>query len=157
MQQKYEVIYILDPSVSAEESQAVAAKVEQIAVDAKGSVIKKEEWGRRRLAYTVQKQREGIYWFFHLAVDATVVAELGRNLRLFEKVIKFMITKDEVSGRKKTPPRIKTSTLHSAQARPMAPKPGEIKPADIKPVDVKPAEIKPVDVKPAGPVAPAQP
>ncbi len=151
MQQKYEIIYILDPSASADESQAVAAKVEQVTTDAKGTVIKKEEWGRRRLAYTVQKQREGIYWFFHASLDASAVAELGRNLRLFEKVIKFMITRDEVSGRKKTPPRIKTSTLHSA-ARPAAPKP-----VDLKPAEVKPAEVKPAEVKPAGPAAPAQP
>ena len=44
MLQKYEVIYILDPSVTTDEAAAVGTKIEQISADAKGAVIKKDEW-----------------------------------------------------------------------------------------------------------------
>jgi small subunit ribosomal protein S6 len=112
MQQKYEVIYILDPNTSAEDAQVVSAKIEQIVTDAKGTVGKKEEWGKRRLAYLVQKQREGIYWFFQILVDAATIAEITRNLRLFEKVIKFMVVKDDFSNRKSKSKKPKSVSAH---------------------------------------------
>jgi small subunit ribosomal protein S6 len=112
MQQKYEVIYILDPNTSAEDAQVVAAKIEQIVADAKGTVGKKDEWGKRRLAYLVQKQREGLYWYFQLLVDTATVAEITRNLRLFEKVIKFMVVKDDFSGRKSKSKKPKSVSAH---------------------------------------------
>ena len=109
---KYDVIYILDPNVTAEETAAVSAKIEQITADAKGTVLKKDEWGRRRLAYLVKKHREGIYVFFHLSIPPDAVAEINRNLRLLEKVIKFSIVKDDISHLKAKvkPVRVKTSS-----------------------------------------------
>jgi len=115
---KYDVIYILDPNATAEEAAAVSAKIEQITADAKGSVLKKDDWGKRRLAYTVQKHREGTYVFFHLSISPSTVAEITRNLRLIEKVIKFSVVKDTISHLKAKvkPPRVKTST--ESQSRP---------------------------------------
>jgi len=108
-QSKYDLIYILDPNSTSEESASVAAKVEQITTAASGSVLKKDEWGRRRLAYRVGRHREGIYTFFQIAVDTKTIEEISRNLRLIEKVIKFQVVKEEVSHRKVKPPRKKTS------------------------------------------------
>jgi small subunit ribosomal protein S6 len=148
MQQKYEVIYILDPGTSAEDSQVVAAKIEQIVADAKGTVGKKEEWGKRRLAYLVQKQREGIYWFFQILVDAATIDEVTRNLRLFEKVIKFMVVKDDFSNRKSKSKKPKSVSAHpTSHVSPhgSAPRPA-VKPVE-KPVEKlaeKPVE-KPVE------------
>jgi small subunit ribosomal protein S6 len=102
-QMKYDVIYILDPGASAEDAAAVAAKIEQITADAKGTVLKKDDWGKRRLAYLVKKHREGHYLFFHLQIPAPTVAEITRNLRLMEKVIKFSIVRDEISHLKPKP------------------------------------------------------
>jgi small subunit ribosomal protein S6 len=116
---KYDVIYILDPNATAEEMAAVSAKVEQVTADAKGTVLKKDEWGRRRLAYLVKKHREGFYVFFHLSIPPDAVAEINRNLRLLEKVIKFSIVKDDISHLKAKvkPARVKTST-DGASSRP---------------------------------------
>lgn len=139
MQQKYEVIYILDPNTSAEESQAVAAKIEQIVTDAKGTVGKKEEWGKRRLAYLVSKQREGIYWFFQILVEASTVAEITRNLRLFEKVIKFMVVKDDFSSRKSKSKKPKSVSAHPTPH--VAPH-GMSHSAAPRPVVVKPSETQ---------------
>jgi small subunit ribosomal protein S6 len=116
---KYDVIYILDPNATAEEALAVSTKIEQIVADAKGSVLKKDDWGKRRLAYMVQKHREGHYVFFHLSITPPTVAEVTRNLRLIEKVIKFSVVKDTISHLKAKvkPPRVKTST-ESSSSRP---------------------------------------
>ncbi len=109
---KYDVIYILNPNATTEEAAAVSAKVEQIVADSKGTVLKKDDWGKRRLAYLVQKHRDGHFIFYHLAIDTTTVAEVTRNLRLMEHVIKFSVVKDTISHLKAKvkPPRVKTST-----------------------------------------------
>ena len=122
---KYDVIYILDPNSTVEEIAAVSTKVEQIVADFKGTVLKKDEWGKRRLAYMVKKNREGHYVFFHVSIAPDAVAEIQRNLRLMEKVIKFSIVKDDISHLKAIvkPPRVKTSTTEGTGHRPSAPRP----------------------------------
>jgi small subunit ribosomal protein S6 len=120
-QLKYDVIYILDPNSTVEEQTAVSTKVEQVVAESKGTVLKKEEWGKRRLAYTVQKHRDGHYVFFHVQVSTETVAELNRNLRLLEKVIKFMIVKDTISHLKPRPKPVRKAPEEGASVRPHAP------------------------------------
>jgi|SRR5580658_6115564 small subunit ribosomal protein S6 len=117
---KYDVIYILDPNSTTEEMTAVSAKVEQVVTDSKGTVLKKDDWGKRRLAYMVKKHREGHYVFFHLSLSTEAIAEVTRNLRLMEKVIKYSVVKDTISHLKAKvkPPRVKTSTESSSTHRP---------------------------------------
>src|SRR6185295_2300863 len=120
---KYDVIYILDPNATVEEMAAVSTKVEQIVADSKGTVLKKDDWGKRRLAYMVKKHRDGHYIFFHLSVSTETIAEITRNLRLLEKVIKFSVVKDTISHLKAKvkPPRVgksaDTSGAHSTHSR----------------------------------------
>jgi small subunit ribosomal protein S6 len=115
---KYDVIYILDPNATTEEMTAVSTKVEQIVSDSKGTVLKKDDWGKRRLAYMVKKHREGHYVFFHLSISTEAIAEVTRNLRLLEKVIKFQVVKDTISHLKAKvkPPRVKTSTTEGSSS-----------------------------------------
>ena len=105
---KYDVIYILDPGATAEEMAAVSTKIEQIVGDAKGTILKKDDWGKRRLAYAVKKHREGHYVFFHVSVSTATIAEIQRNLRLLEKVIKFSIVQDTISHLKPKPVAVRT-------------------------------------------------
>jgi small subunit ribosomal protein S6 len=121
---KYDVIYILNPNATTEEAAAVSAKVEQIVADSKGTVLKKDDWGKRRLAYLVQKHRDGHFIFYHLAIDTTTVAEVTRNLRLMEHVIKFSVVKDTISHLKAKvkPVRVKTSTEGTTS------RPGSVRP-----------------------------
>jgi small subunit ribosomal protein S6 len=121
---KYDVIYILNPNATTEEAAAVSAKVEQIVTDSKGTVLKKDDWGKRRLAYLVQKHRDGHFVFYHLSIDTAAIAEVTRNLRLMEAVIKFSVVKDTISHLKAKvkPPRVKTSTEGTAS------RPGSVRP-----------------------------
>ena len=119
---KYDVIYIADPNSTTEELAAVSAKIEQITADTQGTVLKKDDWGKRRLAYLVKKHREGHYVFFHLSITTEAIAEITRNLRLMEKVIKFSVVRDEISHLKpKIKPR-KPGNPEAAHHRPGAPR-----------------------------------
>ena len=116
---KYDVIYILDPASTEEEMTAVSSKIEQVVADAKGTVLKKDDWGKRHLAYLVKKHRDGHYIFFHLSIPPETVAEITRNLRLMEKVIKYSVVRDEISHLKPKPRpvRVKTSSPEGSSPR----------------------------------------
>ncbi|HJT23087.1 MAG TPA: 30S ribosomal protein S6 [bacterium] len=149
---KYDVIYILDPNSTTEEMAAVATKIEQIINDSKGSVLKKDDWGKRRLAYMVKKHREGHYVFYHASVSPDTVAEITRNLRLLEKVIKFSIVKDTISHLKPKPrpvrtPRPATEVGH----RPGAPRTSAPRPAESS------APAAPVSPAPSAPASETNP
>jgi small subunit ribosomal protein S6 len=153
---KYDVIYILNPNASVEDAAAVSTKVEQIVADAKGTVLKKDDWGKRRLAYLVQKHRDGHYVFYHLSIDTQTIAEISRNLRLMEQVIKFSVVKDTISHLKAKvkPVRVKTST-EGTQSRP-----GSVRPmnrhnsAPVNPSPVSAPVAAPVVAAPAPEAAP---
>jgi small subunit ribosomal protein S6 len=151
---KYDVIYILDPNATTEDAAAVAAKVEQITADAKGTVLKKDDWGKRRLAYLVQKHREGTYIFYHLSIPVAAIAEVQRNLRLMEKVIKYSIVKDTISHLKAKvkPVRVKTSTSpEGSSSRPGYSRPTN--PSTIRSASSQPSSSVAAPAPAAAPVA----
>ncbi len=163
---KYDVIYILDPNSTTEEMTAVSTKVEQIVNDSKGTVLKKDDWGKRRLAYMVKKHREGHYVFFHLSISTETIAEVTRNLRLLEKVIKFQVVKDTISHLKAKvkPPRVKTSTTEgssthrpSGQRHPSSSHGPSHSHSSSAPTNPAPASAAKAPEVSAAPVAPAVP
>jgi small subunit ribosomal protein S6 len=156
---KYDVIYILDPGATVEEMAAVSTKIEQIVADAKGTVLKKDDWGKRRLAYAVKKHRDGHYVFFHLSVSTETIAEVQRNLHLLEKVIKYSIVRDTISHLKPKPVAVRTPRPpgsenmghRSSGPRHSSPSPTRTAPAPMAPT----APIAPT--APAASEAPATP
>ncbi len=148
---KYDVIYILDPGSTTEEMEVVSSKVEKVIADSKGSILKKDDWGKRRLAYSVKRHRDGHFVFYHVTLPPDAVAELGRNFRLLEKVIKYMIVLDDISHLKAKvkPPRIKTSTTEG-------PSHGHRPTTGLRTTSA-PQAPKPAPETPAVPTAPAAP
>ncbi len=89
----YEMVFILHPRLDEE---GVASAIEQVTnwiVSSGGEVIETEPWGRRRLAYPIQKQLEGYYVVQRLRMAPEAVAELERNLRLSEDVMRHLIVR----------------------------------------------------------------
>lgn len=154
---KYDFIYILDPNVSTEDAAAVSTKVEQIVTESKGTILKKDDWGKRRLSYMVQKHREGHYIFFHLQIAPETVAEITRNLRLMEKVIKFSVVKDDISHLKPKPKPVRTPRPEGAAPRPGAPRhsgPSSHSSHSSSSAPVNPAPAAKAPETPVAPVAP---
>jgi len=95
---EYETIYILRSDVDAEAAQRVQARVNDALEREHGKLVKVEAWGRRRLAYPLGKQRRGVYVYLKYVGGGGLVAEVERNLKLQDAVIKFMTVQsaDEV-------------------------------------------------------------
>ena len=92
----YEVMVILDPSL---EERTVAPSLDtylNVIRTSGGSVEKLDVWGRRRLAYEVDKKAEGIYAVIDLTASPEAVAELDRQLRLNESVLRTKVLRPEV-------------------------------------------------------------
>lgn len=87
---EYETIYILRSDVDAETAQRVQARVSDALEREHGKLVKVEAWGRRRLAYPLRKQRRGVYVYLKYVGGGGLVAEVERNLKLQDAVIKFM-------------------------------------------------------------------
>lgn len=89
---KYEVVLIVHPELDETNFNGVLEKVKGWITTSGGSCSKVDVWGRRRLAYAIRKQREGQYVLITAEFAPAFSAELERNLRFLEPVIRFMIT-----------------------------------------------------------------
>ena len=85
---EYETIYILRPDITHEAVGQVNTKVRGVIESGGGTLLKVDNWGKRRLAYEVQKQMKGMYLFFSYLGTAGLVEEVERNLRLTDSVIR---------------------------------------------------------------------
>src|SRR3569832_2682440 len=85
---EYETIYILRPDITNEAVVAVNSKIRGVIETGGGTLLKVENWGKRKLAYEVQKQMKGMYLFFSYLGTAGQVEEVERNLRLTDAVIR---------------------------------------------------------------------
>jgi small subunit ribosomal protein S6 len=87
---EYETIYILRSDVDADAAERVQARVGDAVEREHGKLVKVEAWGRRKLAYPVGKQRKGVYVYLKYVGGGGLVAEVERNLKLQDAVVKFM-------------------------------------------------------------------
>ena len=85
---EYETIFILKPDVSNEVIGATNTKIRGVVEAGGGTLLKIENWGRRKLAYEEKKQLKGIYIFFRYLGDPGLVEEVERNLHLTDSVIR---------------------------------------------------------------------
>jgi small subunit ribosomal protein S6 len=88
----YEVVFIVHPDLDENAMKGVIEKVQTWITDSGGSIVKTDNWGKRRLAYVIRKQREGQYVFIQTQMASTFTNELERNLRFLEPVMRFLIT-----------------------------------------------------------------
>ncbi len=92
---KYESLYIIHPDVVGDELTAMMEKFQTILTDKKAEILKFDNWGTRKLAYLIKKQERGCYVQTIFEVEADVIAEYERRLRLDEKVLRFMTLRFE--------------------------------------------------------------
>ncbi|HXG57860.1 MAG TPA: 30S ribosomal protein S6 [Thermoanaerobaculia bacterium] len=91
----YEVLFILSPQVPEEEASALVAEFKRVA-EGIGATLKNEEaWGRRRLAYPIQKFHEGIYHLFVFDSESSL-AELDRRMKNSDRVLRHMIVRTDL-------------------------------------------------------------
>lgn len=91
---KYESVIIINPNVDEEGIKSLIQKFTDL-INSDGKVEKADELGKRRLAYEINKNKEGYYVVFYFEANASLIAELERNYRITDEVIKFMTIKVE--------------------------------------------------------------
>ena len=92
---EYETIYILRPDSTTDVIAQVNQKIRGVVETGGGTLLKVDNWGKRKLAYEVKKQLKGIYLFFSYLGTAGLVEEVERNLRLTDSVIRYYSVKIE--------------------------------------------------------------
>lgn len=91
----YEVALIIRPEVEDEGQEAIIERLSQILIADGGQVANVEKWGRRRLAYPINKVEEGFYYFIQGQFSASVLSELERNVRLSESILRHMVLRTD--------------------------------------------------------------
>lgn len=92
---KYETFFITDPDLPDETNSAVDNKVQSIVTSNGGEVLTFTPWGKRKLAYPIRKRTRGLYVLMEYSGGPELVAELERNLRIDERILKFITVKLE--------------------------------------------------------------
>jgi small subunit ribosomal protein S6 len=87
------MLVIVDPRPTDEEIAALLTQLGEQLTSLGATVVKMENWGKRRLAYDIRKQREGTYAVFEVSAEPAMVREFERQLRLNENVLRFLSTR----------------------------------------------------------------
>ena len=88
---KYECLYVIDAELSDEEIRSCVEKFSGIVTDNAGEIEKIDEWGKRRLAYPINYKTEGYYVLMLFAANGDVPAELQRNMRNDEHIMRYVV------------------------------------------------------------------
>ena len=89
---EYELVFIVHPDLDDTALKDVIEKVSGWITEAGGSVLKVDLWGKRRMAYSIRKQKEGQYVVLKTQMEPAFGATLERNLRFLEPIMRFLIT-----------------------------------------------------------------
>lgn len=92
---KYELMYIIRPNLEEEGVKAVIERFQGIATDNGAEIENLKEMGKKRLAYEIDKFREGFYVLMNIVANSEAVSELERLLKINEDVIRYIIVKEE--------------------------------------------------------------
>ena len=91
MARDYELGIVLNPEVGDEQARTLVERVTQIITNNGGQVIRVNAWGRRRLAYPIQRFRDGLYFFYDLTLNPASIAEIERSIRVNEDIIRHLM------------------------------------------------------------------
>ena len=114
---RYELMLVLKPDAPDERAAAVIDRTTRYVVASGGQIVKVAPWGRRRLAYPIERYREGSYHIVVFESPAEAIAELERSLQITEEVLRYLVTR----------------AIKPVKARRDAAGTGEIEDADIPP------------------------
>jgi len=96
---RYELMLVLRPDVADDRAQAVIDRTTRGIVASGGSIVKVAPWGRRRLAYQIDRYREGSYHIILFEAPSDAIAEMERTLLITEEVLRHLVTRDERPAR----------------------------------------------------------
>lgn len=90
---RYELMLVLKPDAPDERASAVIDRTTRFVVASGGQIVKVAPWGRRRLAYPIDRYREGSYHIVVFEAPAEAIAEMERSLHITEEVLRYLVTR----------------------------------------------------------------
>lgn len=91
MKRKYEIGFVINPESSEEEIKKVVDSITDTIKKTDGTIENIDEWGRRPLAYPIEKHNEGVYTFINAELPGNAFFEIERRLKLSERVLRYLI------------------------------------------------------------------
>ncbi len=93
---KYELAIVVNAKIEEDARTATVEKAKEYIARFGGTVTEVEDWGKKRLAYEVQKMREGFYYFIQFDANADVPAQVEQRVRIMDDILRFLcVRKDE--------------------------------------------------------------
>ena len=93
---KYELALVVNAKLEDEERLATVEKAKEYITRFGGVITNVDDWGKKRLAYEIQKMKEGYYYFIQFDADAACPAELEKRVRIMDNVLRYLIVRPEV-------------------------------------------------------------
>lgn len=90
---KYELALVVNAKIEDEERAAVVDKCKALIERFGGTITNVDEWGKKRLAYEIQKTREGFYYFIAFESAGTAPAEIESRVRIMDNVLRYLVVK----------------------------------------------------------------
>ena len=92
---KYEMTVVVNAKIEDDERAAIIDKCKALVERFGGTITNVDEWGKKRLAYEIQKMKEAFYYFIQFEADSTAPAEIESRIRIMDNVIRYLIVKNE--------------------------------------------------------------
>ena len=92
---KYELAVVVSAKIEDEERTATIDKVKAYVERFGGKISNVDEWGKKKLAYEIQKMHEGFYYFIQFEAEGTAPAEIESRVRIMDNVIRFLCVRQD--------------------------------------------------------------
>ncbi|KSV58105.1 30S ribosomal protein S6 [Acetivibrio ethanolgignens] len=92
---KYELVLVVNAKIEDEARVATVEKAKEYITRFGGTITNVDDWGKRRLAYEIQKMREGYYYFIQFESDSETPGELEQRVRIMENVIRYLCIRQD--------------------------------------------------------------
>ena len=92
---KYELAVVVSAKIEDEERAAVVDRCKALIERFGGTITNVDDWGKKRLAYEIQKMREGFYYFIQFDAPATAPAENESRVRIMDNVLRYLVVRND--------------------------------------------------------------
>jgi small subunit ribosomal protein S6 len=116
----YETGFLIAPNLSEEETEKIINQMAEVVSQKEGRLVRQERWGKRRLAYSIEKFSEAFYVFFHYEGRPDIPVELERRFKQSDTVLRYLTLKKDTKGvlrrKKKKEPGAEEKAAPAAEA-----------------------------------------
>ena len=92
---KYELAAVVSAAIEDDERAAVVEKCKALIERFGGQVTNVDDWGKKRLAYEVQKMKEAFYYFIQFDAESTAPAEIESRIRIMDNVVRYLVVRQD--------------------------------------------------------------